>query len=362
MKLSILGVIALSLSFSPAIAQNEQGTRPMNKERFTALRYWRDTSTTFYHAGYPILRSLPPLNSGMPWSVMATYIYMDSLARFDEDELAEQTATRWKYDRSLTDTLKWSVSYLYQAVDYNPIIWRQYVDEVDLKYKKKYVASLSGIQAKTTDALYNILTTSTVSARRVAMLALAESDYILRVHVQSIDSMPTGDAKTPYIYRVSADVLDTLKGKIFQSCLSNYTTRKDNPKGTLSSPLSSVAPCIRFTYLPHLYSDPRYTPPGAPRLYSARDPEFARADDSLFRMRPGQEAIVFIRHTNRLVDSTHDYYHLMLERRASMGALPIIDGHVRDINQIWSNDLMTPYATWRTRFLALRDQLISGAY
>ena len=66
-----------------AHGQNETGKRPINRSRFESMGYWYTPSNAMYQVRYPIIRSLPPLNSGMPWDILAAYVYMDSLARFD---------------------------------------------------------------------------------------------------------------------------------------------------------------------------------------------------------------------------------------------------------------------------------------
>lgn len=79
-------------------------------------------------------------------------------------------------------------------------------------------------------------------------------------------------------------------------------------------------------------------------------------------MRVGQEAVVFLTYDDWLIDATHDYFALKIEPIASVGALPIIDGRVRDVNRIWSNDLLMEYDAWRRRFFQIRDKILSGTY
>ncbi len=363
MRCFVLGFVFIGFVFSAAQAQNETGSRAMDKSTLQQWHYWYDSSTVRYHVGYPVLRSLPPLNTMMPWDIMAAYIYMDSLARFDFDRTADRRLDQLREEYNFTDpphtfsdTLKQAASYLYRLVDYNPVIFNQYLEEVGLKYGSRYRADLRIIAAKVGVVVYEGLTDA---SRRVGMLALLEADYILRVRVRSVDSMPVPTTEGMYCYRVTADVLDTLKGRVFPSCNEsafNVGNEADSRTGL------SVPSCMQFVYVDHLFSDPNHGPSGGPNLYYARDPEFARGDDSLFAMRSGQEAIVFIAHHDWLMDSTHDYYHLRLERRASMGVLPIMDGQVRDINRVWSDDVMLDYGEWRRRLMVLRDRLLSGIY
>lgn|GEM_PF-3825592 len=230
---------------------------------------------------------------------------------------------RWRAERRITDRLRQTATYLYTLSDYNLIIFTQYLDEISLKYRSKYRASLSAIASRVGEALLD-------AQPKAGMLALLESSYILRVAVVAVDSLSTGsdNPSGAYFYRVTAVVTDTLKGRVFQPCsgLQSLAAQGDRP----SVPPS--APCIQFVYVPNLYLAPRYVPPEGTGLYTARDPAFTSGPDSLFAMKAGQEAVVCIRHTNSLVDSSYDYYHLRLDSRCSFGALPIIKGSERDVN------------------------------
>ena len=56
----------------------------------------------------------------------------------------------------------------------------------------------------------------------------------------------------------------------------------------------------------------------------------------------------------------NDYYYLHLEPWASNNALPIIDGKVRDLNHVWSDQDLLPYRDWRSRFLSIRSTILSA--
>ena len=199
------------------------------------------------------------------------------------------------------------------------------------------------------------------SERRAGMLALLEAGYILRIRADAIDSMLSGSSEptAKYIYRITAAVLDTLKGHVFVSC-PRFVATKDIT--TTERSIAASESCMQFIYVKGLYSDPNQLPSGAPHLYTARDPEFATGPDSLFSMKVGQEAVIFLRHSGWRVDSTYDYYHVRLEERASFGALPIIGGQVRDVNHIWSDQTLLGYEEWKRNFMMLRERLLAGTY
>ncbi len=346
------------LSHGRVAAQNESGRRNIDKEGFQQWRYWYENY--LYETQYPILRSLPPLSITMPWDILASYIYMDSLARFDNTNLTERTLDRWRYERMINDTLRGMAKYIYRMMDYDPSRFTQYIDEVDLKGGTRYKASLRGISSRVSPLIFESLPST---EPRAAFMALLESSYILRVKVCSIDSMPTNSSSrgAKYLYQVTADVLDTLKGQVFIPCPEAQQLSQQKTS-SMARTLSSHPGCMQFVYVNGLYFNPRTIPPGAPDIYTARDPEFAFGRDSLFAMKAGQEAVIFAVHNGRLVDSANDYYHMRLDARTSFGALPIINGQVRDINHIWSDQTMLSYEEWKRQFMALRDRLLSGAY
>ncbi len=354
----LAAVVLLLLGHGRLTAQNESGRRNINKEAFQRMRYWYESY--LYETQYPIIRSLPPLSITMPWDIMASYIYMDSLARFDSLNLTEKTLNNWRYERTVNDTLRGMAKYIYKMSDYDPNIFTQYIDEVGLNRGTRYTASLRTVIAQVGNTIFDALPST---EHRAGLLALLESSNILRIKVRSIDSMPTHSSSrsAKYLYQVTADVLDTLKGQVFVSCPQVQQSFQQKTNST-ARPLANSPVCIQFVYINGLYFNPRNIPSGAPELYTARDPEFAFGRDSLFTMKVGQEAVIFVRHNGGLVDSTHDYYHIRLEERASFGALPIINGQVRDINHIWSSELMLSYEEWKTQFMMLRNRLLSGAY
>ncbi len=81
-----------------------------------------------------------------------------------------------------------------------------------------------------------------------------------------------------------------------------------------------------------------------------------------FQMQVGQEALVFLTHSGQRYDSTNDYFDLNVDPRASYGALPIINGQVRDVNHIWSNQTMISYDDWKARVYELRNKILTGKY
>jgi len=296
----------------------------------------------------------------MPTDIRASYMYMESIARFADADFAETTLNSWRYERVMNDVLRVMAQHIYRLMDYDPGRFIQYMDEVNVRTGIRYTASIRTIFSQISNTIAEALPST---GGRDALVALCESSYILRIKVRSVDSMPTYSSSrhAEYIYQVTADVLDTLKGHVFAACSQDQQSLQ-NAGSVSAQPLSSYPACIQFVYLNNLYFDPRTISPGPFDRYTGRDPEFAFGRDSLFAMNVGQEAVVFAVHNGHLIDSAYDYYHVRLDSRTSFGALPIINDQVRDINHIWSDQTMLSYEEWRRQFMMMRNRLLSGRY
>lgn len=339
-------VLAFSLLFAligvqQSNAQNESGKRIISKTAFA--RNWYDSTKHIYHLHVPILRMLPPLTSNMPYDVMRAYVHLDSIARFNIDGDLVQFSSAWTAKPEL---LKKMLSRYYTAMDYDPLRYQQYEYETALK-SSQFKSSLGGLTRYLPAAL---LDAASDPNERYALTSVIVPDYVLRIKITAIDSMPTGypanDPIGAYTFNVTAQVLDTIKGQTFHPSASSAAP------GSMSV---SIHPSINFQYYPGAYF------PGDVYRKLKEDETFLR-DRKNFSMRVGQEAVVFLSFINQKFDSVSDAFELSVEPRASYNALPIIDGQVRDVNRIWSSQTMINYMDWRQRFLVIRDKILSGTY
>ena len=155
-------------------------------------------------------------------------------------------------------------------------------------------------------------------------------------------------------FRAIAVVLDTIKGRVFQNACNSVALRS-GAKGTVDTS------CIAFQYTHINYFDMgNMMVPGGDFNWQT-DSSFANYENE-FEMHIGQEAIVFLGYGNHEHDSTYDYYDLDLEPSASFNALPIINGKVRDVNHIWSDNTLLDYDQWKKYFQAFREKLLNGTF
>lgn len=352
MKRVLLLLCAVMLCSVPMLAQNEDGYREFkDPQSFKDFGLWYDSTISMYQTRYPIIRTIPPLAPSMPLDIMFSYVAMDSLARFGSPKEIAGLIRSWK---SMNDTLRYAGKWLYKVMDYNPIIFQQYQDEVIFHYKHPFKADLRDACNRVVDKYAPLVQ----KAERNAVYTLLESDYILRVRVVAVDSMKHKSARGMWRYRVTAQVLDTLKGRYFQTCTSG-----DNP-----APLAQAAapPCMYMQYTNYNYITPGIAniaggyEPYYPR-YATNDTAFLRGFEK-FGMSAGQEAIVFITLGNKRMDNEADYYDVDISPSCSNNALPIIDGRVRDVNFVWSESLWLSYSDWKARFNELRNKILNAQY
>lgn len=357
----LLFTVIFSCTYS-VYAQNETGMRSLNDTSFKTAGFWYDSTNSMFQNQYPIIRSIPPLSTDMPFDIMFSYIYLDSLLRFSTNFQQDSLIRTWN---SQNDTLKNTIKYLYKIVDYNPIIFNQYMGEVAL-----HNSTISGGRYQST--LYNLRNNVTYkfkslvnSMKMNSLSTLLLSDYILKIHVIAIDSIldkrrltdiESQDSKRYIVY---ATVLDTIKGKKFINLNSgiNPTTIPQSLQMILPS---VTEPIISFQYQKLNYYQHTYSP-NDPQSNIQNDIAFSDNNGG-FNMTIGQDAVVFLRHTNQLFDFQYDYFDLDLEPLCSNNALPIYEGNVRDINLIWSQVTLQNYQQWKNEINNLIQQIMNGSY
>jgi hypothetical protein len=367
-------LVANLVSSTTLYSQNESGTRNIGayENMLKGRHSWYDTSTAMYQHQFPIIRSIPPLSITMPFNVLLSYIYTDSLLRFTPRTTLTNRINSWS---SLNDTLKWMVYGDYVMSDYNPIIYSQFwqetanwriantsirtdsPDDTLPAITGKYNASYNSIKPKLDVKIAQVLPDSISKA----IMSLLTCEYILKIKVISIDSMidklSSGSFPDSYYYRVTAIVYDTIKGKILPPApIDSQEYRKKN-----NIPLENSYGIIQFGYTNRAYQSLWSSGDGKFR-YSEPDSAFIRGVGTEFSMKLNQEAIVFLTYFNNKIDYQHDYFDLSLDPLASFNALPIIDGDVRDVNKVWSQNLLMPYSSWKNRANELITKILTRNY
>jgi hypothetical protein len=375
--LLIIIVVLVSLFTTVSQAQNESGTRPIDIPGTKAQGFYYDSTFSMMQVQFPIIRSIPPINTGMPFDVILSYIYVDSLLRFRNDKEIKSTLMGYT---TLNDTLTWAGTILYRLTDYNPFLLKQYDLEtvagrkkLSNHYKAKRVGidngadtlplsnRYSSILQTLTASVYNkIVSLIPPTSYREAYNSLLSSNYVLRIKVLSIDSTRdkywfTNDQFAPdtqYVYQVTAKVIDTLKGRAFKSYLCNETTIKQG------NTLQEECPIIKFHYTKRTYS-----------LLGNEGYETLVADTSAlldgngkYSMKMNKEYVVFLNYANALVDEQYDYFDLSVEAMCSLGALSIENNVVHDINKIWSASEYVSYSTWKASVNTRIQNILNRTY
>jgi hypothetical protein len=353
-RLAIVLFILISCTIVPSNAQDPP-PRDLDSIAFTNAKLWLDHSNSMFQKKYTALKTVPPYSTDMPYEILLSYIYLDSLLRnTDEDE--QDSVMR--EDDDYNDTLKGSAKYLYMINDYNPIIFNQYIGEVHLRYSYDntpgYHSSLQYLKTNIASKIASLAPQN----KRDALFSLLYADYILKIRIIGIEETPDKriisgvEAPDSKRYRVYAQVLDNIKGKVYTEHIPPPTSVKQTTENDSPEVQSTKDPIITFQYIKMNYF---------PRKGVINDEAFSDVNGG-FNMQVGQEAVVFLTHENQLFDNYYDYFDLDLEILCSNNALPIINGNVRDVNTIWSLSVLRSYADWKTSADILIQTILNGSY
>jgi len=291
-------VIVLLFLFTPnARAQNQ----PVYKHYGGTLEYKIDHPSNY-----------PPLRTDMPYDVMLGYVYFDSLSRtYGYDSLLSIV-------RNLTysDTLKYAMKFLYRLNDYDPITFFQYLychpgGYPNLVSPSTLLLELSRQAAK-------------VYPDSFQSVCLCLVDAIC--HIRISDTSATVDTTIPFLDKVilvTAEVLDTIKGKVLPSCAYDiYSAKRNNEQKNLLEPN-----CLQFEYRLSWENDINSTSFifNKATLYDTSGKSWLQKD---------KEYIVFLAFTNMGRDTTSNYaiFYPGLQHSTYIGLYPIQDGKVLDEN------------------------------
>lgn len=182
---------------------------------------------------FPNYTNIPLYSTDMPYDVLIGYIAMDSVCRYDSLWYYQEFFKRQTYN----DTIKKIMRFMYKMDDYNPVLFNYSIRTRAGKYQyfaKDLIESLVKVLAKHSPNPY---------LDRV----LIENSYIL--HILVTDTLYNGDpnntAPSGDIYNVTAQVLDTIKGKVFPTCKNLYPNTTNIDIHSINNNT-----CFQFLYSP----------------------------------------------------------------------------------------------------------------
>jgi len=325
------------IALSSIVLQAQVRTRTKN-DSVQAFHngYWYNPNNYAFEIPYPKLQVIPPLSSGMPFDILATYVYMDSLMRNTTDvQFGNQCYSYWEQHRTKNDTIIALIGAIYKLIDYDPVRFYQYMDNQG----RMYTLNLNYLRGLTDQLIYWVNRTQ----NPFTMNVLNQADYILKVHINSFDYMPRPKDPSRGFYNVHATVLDSLKGKAWISCNNQTIAKKQSGDKMLITNND-----ICFTYVTGPYSNSETNFKVDSTLLDA---------SGNMNLLPGSDVIVSLMTWGDKWDYNYDYHTLNL-----IEAMPIINGQVKDINHEWSNNLLLNYSDWKTIFLQKVGILINGGY
>jgi hypothetical protein len=313
--------------------------------------YWYRPVNYQFETQYPKLTYIPPITITMPTEIGIAYYLLDTLMKSIPICDFLERARYWKKNSIKNDTTTTLIKYLYKIVDYNPVSFNQYMHNLDDDFYKSH---LNPVHSTIEELLSKLVPNFPL---HYAMMDLINADYILKVHVNSVTSLPWIEypnkkvRPNEYVYQVNATVLDTLKGKVFQNCNSpqSLVVKKSGLQ------LQSNDPFICFNYVTGPYTD---VLSNNSRIIdrSLQDTTENQFSQNL-KLSPGQDLIIFISYDNYLWDYNYDYFDLSINT-----VIPIIDGQVIDDNYEWSNSKYLNYNDWKNAFQQKVNMLLNGGY
>jgi hypothetical protein len=342
----LIAVLPLCLIFLNFFCLNAQIRTRGKADSMSAAKngVWYNPTYYQFEIQYPKLQAIPPLSTGMDYETLLAYIFLDSLMRStNRDFLYMNYITRWTKEKAKNDTIVQAVKYLYKLVDYDPVRFAQYNVNLGVPPYKFNVLAVKGWVS---ELLSNFV--GKYGPNSMATKYLIRADYILKVHVNSIDSLPQRDYPPnkgilpgKFTHRVNANVIDTLKGKVFKNCHIEASPKSNDNNLSLTSE-------ICFTYGTGPYQNDVYP--------FKLDPTLTNSSGNL-QLQPGQDVIIILDHSDYVWDYNNDYFPISL-----ICAFPIINGQIRDISHIWSNSTLLNYSDWKNVFFQKREMLLNGGY
>lgn len=298
--------------------------------------YWYFPKYNQYEIAY-LTSDINPQNfDKVKYESMFDFILLDNLkGKKLYSYIYENYAKRWINEKKSNDTIKNWIKNLYFLKDYNPIIYHLYMNNYE-HTEKMQIFQIVGLDHQ---ILSQILSNN---SRYEALNMLNWVDYILRVKVNSIDSINTRNYynnksiidPNEYIYRVKANVIDTLKGRAFQGCKFENMNEVNNT--------------ICFTYGTGPYDNENSN--------FKIDPSLKNNLGDL-SLKSGDELIVLLEHYHCCSDYNYNYFNLTL-----ITVFKIKNGIVSDNTHFWSDNDNLEYDNWKVEFNKIKNKLLNGDY
>jgi hypothetical protein len=273
---------------------------------------------------FPLLTNYPPLQTNMPYGIMQGYIGYDSLARRGDEAIVESIVQNLTW----SDTAKYGAKFLYSMVDYDPIRFFQW--SYTSPARGTYKSAPAWLRTIFSDRLRKIAPDSLFVA------PLLYADYI--AHIRVDDTLRKTDTTASFartVIKVTATVLDTIKGRVLPECIDE-PARAKKPGELQAAPRPS---CLQFSYaLEWLRS---HGPPelsGANRTLvddngSPLSYEYSLVDENGSPwVKKGAEYVVFLRYLNLRRDTVYNFAELVpvVGWGRNLCLYPVVDGVVSD--------------------------------
>jgi hypothetical protein len=329
---TIIFLFFLIFSIS-AFSQNESG------ERKQIILHPKYTENYHYNRKVPILKIFPSSDSTLPIEVVNAYKYYEDLLKNDHKnyiDILSNVSLRRK-NASDIDSIRYLWKCKYLIDDYDPIKSKQFSIETILDSGKSYHYNSYHFGYKISNTILEL-----PNRRKRKILSLLEANYVLKVVIQKSYEIDSKDLNGYNSSQYECTIIDTLKGKIHASNFSENVYIDEKNSSRLEPINFSFVTSVPMEFIWHS---------AAPVLYEKSESLYRGNNGDFITFKTGDTAIVFLSFSYSFVpEKNYDKFILGIESNASNGALPVVNGMVKDINKVWSNELYLPYDEWKEKF------------
>ncbi len=249
---------------------------------------------------------VPPITLSMPYDVILGYLALDTLRRYANPDDIKAFFKRQSYN----DTMRYIMKHYYKMVDFDPIKYKLTLYYPEMRYIFPVDIDIMVLDNIERVSPYPLLDGMLFRSHIISHILVTDT-------IRRID---TSSQFYPTSIIVTAQVIDTIKGKVIPHCNDyiNYGTDDKNNKNKSLSHLSDN--CIQFQY----------------RLEWERGSEYSGLNmlDSLGNpwIKKDQEYIVFLEVGIHCSDSINSYLDLtpFVKWSLTCTMYPIINGLVYD--------------------------------
>jgi len=197
------------------------------------------------HFHFPQLTSNPPITTGMPYDVLMTYIYVDSLCRNVYGNTIDSVINQMG-----NPYMSYVAKYLYETVDYDPVRFYQW-RWTDLGNRYVHTSLHNGASPGFINSEVGMrIHQKNIFADSQKTELFLQADYIADVQVNyTVEGSHPGAFGLPlHMVKVTSTVLDPIKGQVLPDCTPDPGVPIIKEKQQEGKIADATGGCLQFQY------------------------------------------------------------------------------------------------------------------